>query len=156
MRMTKVAAAMAVVGLIAAGAAQAAEEAKTAPAPAPGPALERKVVVYYFYNRIRCISCRNIEQYTGETLRTFFAGELKSGAVEWRPVNIDEKGNEHFTDDYKLFSKSVVVSEVAGGKETRWKNLIRVWELLGDKEGFQYYVQTEVQSFLSGKAAVRE
>jgi hypothetical protein len=148
MRTTKVAAAMAalaVAGMIGAGASRAAEQAKTPPATA----LEHKVVVYYFYNRIRCVSCRNIEQYTGETLRTFFAPQLKSGAVEWRPVNLDEDGNARYTDDYKLYSKSVVLSEVVGSKEVRWKNLDYVWQLLGDKEEFQYYVQTELQKFLT-------
>jgi hypothetical protein len=154
MKMRKTAAVLAslvAAGLLAAGAAMAAEKA-IAPAPAPQPALERKVVVYYFYNRIRCVSCRNIEQYTGETLGAFFAPQLKSGVVEWRPVNIDEKGNAHYADDYKLYSKSVILSEVVGGKEKSWKNLPRVWELLGSKEEFQSYVQVELQNLLDGKA----
>jgi len=142
----------ALIALVIAALAPAGSAGAAGPVPAPSaPALDRKVVVYYFYNTIRCASCRHIEEYTGETLRTFFAPRLKDGVVEWRPVNIDEKGNAHYAADYQLYSKSVILSEVVGGKEKGWKNLSRVWELLGSKEDFLYYVQTELQKVLDGK-----
>jgi hypothetical protein len=63
-------------------------------------------------------------------------------------VNIEDKGNEHFIDDYGLYTKSLVLSEVRAGREVRWKNLKRVWELLGDEPAFVAYVQKETHAFL--------
>jgi hypothetical protein len=42
----------------------------------------------------------------------------------------------------------VVVSEVRDGREVRWRNLEKVWDLLGDADAFQAYVEREVQAFL--------
>ncbi|MBK6403606.1 MAG: hypothetical protein IPF66_00370 [Holophagales bacterium] len=50
--------------------------------------------------------------------------------------------------DYRLYTKSVVVSEVKDGKEVRWKNLDQVWQLLGSPDAFQEYVEREVRSYL--------
>jgi hypothetical protein len=50
--------------------------------------------------------------------------------------------------DYQLYTKSVVLSDLAAGKELRWKNLPKVWELLNDEAGFVEYVQTETHAYL--------
>jgi len=42
----------------------------------------------------------------------------------------------------------VIVSEVVGGKEMRFKNLDLVWRLLGDEAAFERYVANEVAAFL--------
>jgi len=63
-------------------------------------------------------------------------------------INIEEKGNEHFAQDYQLYTKSVVLSFVKGGKEVKFKNLEQVWQLLRDKDKFYNYIKSETQSFL--------
>lgn len=109
---------------------------------------ESKVVAYYFFSNYRCQSCLTIEKWTGETLRDQFGGFIDSGVLVWRPVNIDEEGNFHFVKDYQLLTKSVVLSRNVNGKELRWKNLEKVWELLRDEKKFRGYVKSEVQDFL--------
>jgi hypothetical protein len=79
-----------------------------------------------------------------------FAGELADGRMQWRIINIDEPRNKHFEDDYQLQMQSVIVSEVRGGKETRWKNLEKVWDLLDDEAGFLRYVQDEIRAYGQG------
>ena len=83
----------------------------------------RKVVAYYFHGKVRCSTCVKIEMYTDQTLTAAFPGELASGLLEWKPVNVNTQGNEHYTTDYQLYTKSVVLSELVNGKERRWKNL---------------------------------
>ncbi len=131
----------------------AARTAETTPAATSGkrPAADRKIVVYYIHGDARCPSCLKIESYTAEAVKTTFADSLKSGAIEWRPVNSDAKGNEHYMTDYQLVTKSVVLSEVRGGREVRWKNLPKVWELLGDKDSFETYIKREVAAFAKGR-----
>jgi len=62
--------------------------------------------------------------------------------------------NEHFVQEYSLYSQSVILSEMKDGKEVSWKNLIRVWELVQSEEKFKEYVQGEVKAYLekTGKA----
>lgn len=106
------------------------------------------VVVTYFHTTARCVSCLKIEDLTNATMAERFAAPIAEKRVVWRSVNLDEPANAHYAKDYALHTKSVVVSEVKGGFEVRWKNLDRVWHLLGDPESFQSYVEKEVQGFL--------
>ena len=106
------------------------------------------VFVTYFHTTARCASCLKIEDLTNATMTTRFAGPIAEKRIVWRSLNLDEPANNHFAKDYGLYTKSVVVSEVKEGREIRWKNLEKVWDLLGDPAGFQGYVEREVQAFL--------
>ena len=125
--------------------ASATPEAAPAVADANGP----RFVAYYFMTNVRCPSCMKIEQYTSETLQRDFVDQLDAGSLEWRVVNTDEPENAHFVDDYQLHTKSVVVVELEDGQEKRWKNLDKVWELLGNRDTFQDYVAEELNAFIS-------
>ena len=106
--------------------------------------------VYYFHRTIRCPSCEKIEALAQRAIEEGFAGELATGKMQWRTINIDEPQNKHFEDDYQLRMQSVVVSEVRDGNETRWENLDKVWDLLGNDAGFLRYVQDEVRAMSKG------
>lgn len=108
------------------------------------------VVAYYFHGNYRCASCRAIESYTKEALELYFSDEIASGKLEFRAVNVEEKGNEHFVQDYKLYTKSVVLSRVVDGKEVDYKNLEGVWQLLNNRQRFFDYVRKETDVFLGG------
>lgn len=105
-------------------------------------------VAYYFHGTRRCSNCRKIEAYSAEAIQAGFADELKDGRLEWRVVNIDESENRHYIQDYQLYTKSVVLSSMTGGKEIKWINLDKIWQLLGDKEKFIDYVQEETRAFM--------
>lgn len=122
-----------------------------ATAPRPGIAVGKAshwVFVYYFYNNIRCESCRKIEMYTQSAVQRGFEKELQEGTVVFFPINIDEPGGQRFIRDYRLYSKQVIVSDMHNGKETRWKDLKRVWELLNDPDAFDKYIWTEVAEYV--------
>jgi hypothetical protein len=120
-------------------------KAVISPAPAEPPTT---IFVTYFHTTTRCVSCVKIENLTEMTMATRLSGPVAEKRVVFRSVNVDEPVNAHFVKDYGLFTKSVVVSEVKGGFEVRWKNLDQVWHLLGNPESFQSYVEREVQAFL--------
>jgi len=109
---------------------------------------KQKIVVTYFHNSVRCMSCRKIEAFTEEAVKASFGAELKAGRMDYKVVNVDEKANQHFIQDYQLFTKSVVIAETKDGRQTRWKNLPKVWELLSNKEKFQSYVSGEIRDYL--------
>lgn len=111
---------------------------------------EHTVVAYYFHGVSRCQTCLRIEQFAHEALEAGFPEEMESGALEWYAVNVEEPPNQHFITDYELTTRSLVLVDMQGGAETRWKNLSRVWELVGDREAFVGYVVQETQAYLEG------
>ena len=106
------------------------------------------VVAYYFYGDVRCQTCKKLEAYTSESILTSFTNELSTGALKWETVNTDEKENEHFVTDFELTSRSVVLVKWVDGKQTEWKNLERIWDLVGEKGTFQKYITEEARAFL--------
>lgn len=106
------------------------------------------LTVYYFHTTFRCPTCRKIEALTESTVKTFFSGELADEKLIWSPVNIELPENRHFVDDFKLFTKSVVLVDSAKGKLVRWKNLGKIWELVRDEPAFTGYIKNEISDYL--------
>ena len=113
----------------------------------------QKVIAYYFHRTIRCHTCLTIEELSKQAIEGGFAAELAGELVEWRPVNIEEKSNEHFEKDYDLAAQSLVLVRLENGRQANWKNLSAVWDLVGDSIGFEKYVRTELRTFLYGDIA---
>lgn len=106
------------------------------------------VIAYYFHGNFRCITCRTMEQYSKEAIEANFKDALSSGKLEFKAVNTDERGNEHYVSDYQLYTKSLVLSLLKDGKEIKSKNLTRIWDHVRDKQKFYGYVTEEVSDFL--------
>jgi len=111
----------------------------------------QKVVAYYFHVSVRCPTCRAIEEYAREAVERGFAEQLKSGALEWRPVNVQLPQNRHFIRDYQLYTRSLVLVKLKDGQQVEWRNLEKVWELVSRKTDFLKYVQTHVRAYLGGR-----
>jgi hypothetical protein len=120
-------------------------KAKAAAPPQEAPQTATKTIVYYFHGTGRCQTCQTIQAYAEEAVRAAFGAELSIGQLLWLPLNVDEAGNEHFVKDYQLYTRSLVV--VDGSNRKRFKNLEKVWQLVGDKPAFVKYVQDEVRAF---------
>ncbi len=118
------------------------------PAAAGASAASSKVIAYYFHRTVRCHTCLAIEDLSRQTIENLFGEQLAEGRIEWRPVNIEQKGNEHFEDDYKLMNQSLVLVKLADGKQADWKNLTKVWDLIDNHEAFVNYVQEELSKFM--------
>ena len=110
-----------------------------------------QLIVYYFHGDKRCPTCHKLENYAKEVLDTYFADEIASKRIVWKIVNVDKTENSHFIRDYKLVTKSIVLSEVANGKEVWWKNLDQIWQKVSDKDGYQKYIHEGVLNGLKDK-----
>ena len=106
-------------------------------------------VVYYFMTTQRCPSCMKIEAYTKETIMSSFTDNIEKCTLAWKMINVDDQENRHFIKDYQLHTKSVVLVRYRDGRQVTFRNLDRVWELLGDKTAFQTYVNHEISEFIS-------
>ena len=115
------------------------------------PLAAQKLIVYYFHGNARCPTCFKLESLAKSEIETDFADAIKSGKLEWKTVNVEEKGNEHFAEDYKLYTKSVIVSTVKDGKESSSKNLDQIWQLIHDESEYRAYIRNEVKACLDGK-----
>ncbi|MFZ5981512.1 MAG: nitrophenyl compound nitroreductase subunit ArsF family protein, partial [Candidatus Zixiibacteriota bacterium] len=117
----------------------------------PTKKLSHKFVASYFHGDRRCSTCRKIEAYSEEAVTGGFGPQLKDGLLEWRVLNTDEDDNKHYLTDYELYTKSLIISEVEDGKEIRWKNLPKIWELVNNKDEFIGYVRAEIKAYLEEK-----
>ncbi len=114
-----------------------------------------RLIVYYFHGNMRCPTCNTLEDYSKEAVATLFADELNSGKVEFQVVNYDESWNEHFLTDYDLSFQSLVLVEMKDGREVRFANLDKIWELVGDKPAFFEYVRNEIDTYLAANELTR-
>ena len=112
------------------------------------PSERAKVIVYYFHGTYRCVSCTKIEKWSYEAIKDSFPKALKEGRLLWKPINVEKPENRHFVNEYSLFTKSLIITEVQGEKQTKWKNLDKVWRLLRDQEKFSAYVTQEVKIYM--------
>jgi hypothetical protein len=115
---------------------------------AAGQAKGAQVVVFYFHGIFRCPTCHKLEQYSKEAIEINFKEALASGKLEFKIINTEDKGNEHYADEYQLYTKSLILSLVKDGKEIKWKNMDKIWEYVGKKDKFIDYVKNEVSGLL--------
>ena len=108
-----------------------------------------RVIAYYFHRTQRCPTCLRIEELTHEIIHQQFGSETASGKLELQIVNVEDPGSEHFETDFNLVSQSIVLVTLKDGKQTDWKNLDKIWELIGDEPSFKTYVADEVRGALS-------
>ena len=101
---------------------------------------------YYFHGKVRCPACRNVEAYAREAVGTGFAEQQRDGRVEWKVIDYEAQGNEHFAKDYQLVAASLVLVEMRESAPKRWKNLKEVWKLAENKQALVALVQDEIRS----------
>jgi hypothetical protein len=106
------------------------------------------VIAYYFHGTMRCPTCHKLEQYSKEAIEANFKDAFRSGKLEFKVVNVEDKGNKHYGNDYQLYTKSLILSLVKDSKEIKWKNLDKIWEYVRNKEMFIDYVKNGVADFL--------
>lgn len=106
--------------------------------------------VYFFYNDVYCDTCEKLEGYALEAVQVNFADELVAGILQWRSLDMTTVENEHYADDFGLYSKSIVLVKLDGESEIRWENLEDIWDLVYDKEAYGVYIETSLRSFMDG------
>lgn len=111
-----------------------------------GGARNSKVVAYYFHGTTRCYTCKKIEGLSHDVVTSEFGPQLKTSQLEWQSVNVEQPGNEHLFDDYKLVTWSLVLVTYRNGKQTDYTNLTDVWKLVNNEPAFRSYVKNGIQT----------
>ncbi len=107
-----------------------------------------RYVAYYFHRTLRCTTCLSIEKQAREAIEGEFDPQLQTGVLEWRAINIETAGNEHFETEFQLESQSLVLVELLGEHVNRWKLLPKTWDLVEEPPAFAKYFIAEVAAFL--------
>jgi len=110
--------------------------------------LPAKVIAYYFHGSFRCPTCMSMEKYSREAIDSNLKDAVALGRLEFKAVNVEDQGNEHFVNEYKLYTKTLILSLVKDGKEVKSKNLDKIWELVRNKQKFIDYVTSEIAGFM--------
>jgi predicted component of type VI protein secretion system len=110
-----------------------------------------RVVVYYFHGDFRCRTCTMMEKLADQAIKVSFSEELRTGKLEWKVINTDREENKHFTKDYELYTKALIVASYKDGKQSKWKNCEKIWEYIGEPTEYALYIQKEIGAFLSGE-----
>ncbi len=110
----------------------------------------RQVVACYFVGKVRCSSCRNIEDVSRKTIEGSFPQELADGRLRFLVVDADLPENRRFVEEFRLESSSLVLVEMREGKPAAWKNLPQVWTLVENEDRLGQHVRDEVSAMLKG------
>lgn len=107
-----------------------------------------QVVMTYFISGERCESCKKIEDLASLTANKDFAAELAAKRLVFRVIDTGEPANHHYNGDYKLTSKTVVISHRVDGRETEWAAMEKVWDLLDDPDAYRAYLGETIRKYL--------
>ena len=107
------------------------------------------VAALYFHGDTRCPTCRKIEATAEETIAASYAEEMKRGTVAWQDVNYETPAHRHYLDDFALVAPTLVLVKTNHGQQVAWRNMDRVWELVGDRAAFSAYVEDGINSYLA-------
>ena len=89
-----------------------------------------------------------MEKYAKEAIESSFSNEMDTGTLAFKTVNIEEEENKHFINEYQLYTKALVISQIENGEEIRNKNLTRIWEYVRNRDRFFEYVTDEINGYL--------
>ena len=108
-----------------------------------------KLIVYYFHTEYRCWSCNQFENLTKEVLEESFQDQVENRKLEFIPINVETDHNKHFIEDYKLITKSIILSLQKENKQLDWKNMDKIWTLVRDTKKFKSYIKEGITNYLN-------
>lgn len=105
------------------------------------------LVVYDFRANVRCVACRTLEACSREVVANRFAAEAADGRIQWRAIDYQSPGNEHFATDFRLLTGGVVLVQFHDGRPERWTALTETWNMTADRAGLSKYLEDRIRAF---------
>ena len=78
-----------------------------------------RVKVYYFHPTERCPIDQTIEDNTKQLMKSDFAGEIKSGSLDFRVINTDDKANASLASGFEINVQALYLVKMEKGKEIK-------------------------------------
>jgi hypothetical protein len=109
------------------------------------------VMVYYFHRTTRCPTCLSIEANVAQIIKDNFHQQLADDRLMWRPFNMDDPGGDEFRKKFDLTTSTLVVAKKVDVNRVEFEKLDKVWQLLGNPDGFSEYVTGKIAKFLNDR-----
>lgn len=75
------------------------------------------LMVYAFHGTRQCETCKHMKSYTKSTLDKFFKSELKSGAIVYQVVDVDDEANYELAEKFEATGTALMINNVKAGKD---------------------------------------
>jgi len=106
-----------------------------------------RVEAVYFHRLQRCPGCLYAETATRFTVETYFKGELASGKLEFKVVNLSDEANTAIVSKYRAYTSSLFINNVEDGVN-HIEEVNEIWFLLGKDEKFVSLVKAKIGKYL--------
>ncbi|MFC1454777.1 nitrophenyl compound nitroreductase subunit ArsF family protein [Candidatus Undinarchaeota archaeon] len=110
-----------------------------------------KIEVYHFHATRQCYSCITVGDYADETVKTYFAEELKSGKIVFAHINGDLPENAELVEKYGAAGSSLWIG-VYDENGFHAEQNTNVWYKIKDKEEYMTYLKGVLENKLKGVA----
>ena len=116
----------------------------------PEPPGNGVVEIVYFHRPQRCSGCVYAETGTQYTLENYFAGELVSGRIVFKVINLGDKANTAIVEHYGAYTSSLFINSIRGDTK-HIEEVKEIWFLLGKDSEFVTLVKSKIDRYLSGE-----
>ncbi len=113
--------------------------------------FQNGVLILQFHRTQRCKFCNDMERHTKEALNIYFLDDLQNGNIAFRTIDMELPRYESLRKKYDLFTSTLVLVDVSGSKESRWKIVTEAWYLTDKKQKFIEMFRSELIEFLEGR-----
>lgn len=107
-----------------------------------------QVVLYCFCTDFCCPGCVNMKKWARQVVEFDFKDYSAGGKLTIKEVNLCDKGNEHFMDDYEICTSSLVLVLVKDGREAKFTNLGRALCFACCRAKFMPYIKDNISKYL--------
>lgn len=109
------------------------------------------IKVMYFHGPVRCPTCLAIEKFTESAVNSNFEKELANGKITFSSIDFQTDSTEHFAEDYKFDTQTLIIAKFLNGRQIQYKNLDKIWDLSGNYTKFEKYIKKEITSLIASK-----
>lgn len=77
----------------------------------------KRLEVYAFHGTRQCETCKHMKLFTKSTLEKYFKSELKSGAIVYDVVDVDDETNYDLAKKFEATGTALMINNVKAGKD---------------------------------------
>jgi len=109
-----------------------------------------KLEIYHFHGTNQCYSCKTVGAYAEETVKTYFADELKSGRIVFGHINGELPENKDLVIKYGVNSASLWLGVYNANGNFKAEQNTNVWYKISDKQAYMDYLKGIIEQKLAG------
>jgi hypothetical protein len=106
------------------------------------------VEVIYFYGKVRCKTCIDIESTTKNVVRSRFAKELETRQVVYRTIDFSQSKNKALAKKYQISWSSLILIRHDGRKEQTVNFTNYAFSHIGNKKIFERELEQQIRTLL--------